>query len=72
MIANFYKVSENSAKKGVRCIALLASKNISCIPQKGTLIKFSGQVFTVIEVSLDIDACRYNLYVVRAHEPNRQ
>lgn len=38
MIANFYK------KNGIeaRNYKLIASKNIDCIPQKGTFIMFSG------------------------------
>lgn len=61
MIANFYK------KNGIeaRNYKLIASKNIDCIPQKGTLIKFSGQMFSVDKVYFDVDKCEYNLYIIR-------
>ena len=61
MIANFYK------KNGIeaRNYKLIASKNIDCIPQKGTLIKFSGQMFSVDKVYFDVDECEYNLYIIR-------
>lgn len=61
MIANFYK------KNGIeaRNYKLIASKNIDCIPQKGILIKFSGQMFSVDKVYFDVDKCEYNLYIIR-------
>ena len=62
MIANFYK------KNGIeaRNYKLIASKNIDCIPQKGTSIMFSGQLFTVDRIYFDVDKCEYNLYIIRA------
>lgn len=64
MIVNFYK------KVGVEwhrnhSYKLIASKNIGCIPQKGTFITLSGQLFTIDRVCFDIDKCEYNLYIVR-------
>ena len=61
MIANFYK------KNGIeaRNYKLIASKNIDCIPQKGNLIAFSGQLFVIDKICFDIDKCEYNLYIVR-------
>lgn len=63
MIVNFYKVhnSHNSHNSKV----LLASKNIEHVPQKGTLIRFSGQSFVVENISFDIGKCIYNVYVTR-------
>lgn len=62
MIANFYK------KNGIeaRNCKLIASKNIDCIPQKGNLVMFSGQLFTVDRIYFDVDKCEYNLYIIRA------
>lgn len=62
MIANFYK------KNGIeaRNCKLIASKNIDCIPQKGTFIMFSGRLFVVDRIYFDIDKCEYNLYIIRA------
>ena len=62
MIANFYK------KNGVeaRNYKLIVSENIDYIPQKGTFIMFSGQLFTVDRIYFDIDKCEYNLYIIRA------
>lgn len=61
MIANFYK--KNGI--GARNYELIASKNIDCIPQKGTSIMFSGQLFTVDRICFDVDKCEYNLYIIR-------
>lgn len=63
MIANFYK------KNGVTKLPyykLITSKNIDCIPQKGTFIMFLGQSFIVDRICLDLDKCEYNLYIIRA------
>ena len=62
MVANFYK------KNGIeaRNYKLIASKNIDCIPKKGNLIMFSGQLFTVDRIYFDVDKCEYNLYIIRA------
>lgn len=65
MIVNFYK------RTGVEWhrdhdYKLIASKNIECIPQKGTFIKFSGQLFTVDRIYFDMYTCEYNAYIIRA------
>ena len=62
MIANFYKkngIEAHNYKK------LIASKNIDCIPQKGNLVVFSGQLFVIDRICFDIDKCEYNIYIVR-------
>ena len=61
MIANFYK------KNGVeaRNYKLIASKNIDCIPQKGTFIRLLGQSFIVDRIYFDVDKYEYNLYIIR-------
>lgn len=66
MIVNFYKVYNcNKVHNSHNSKALLASKNIEHVPQKGTLIRFSGQSFVVENISFDIDKCIYNIYVTR-------
>lgn len=62
MIANFYK------KNGIetRNWRLITSKNIDCLPQKGTFIMFCGQLFIVDRIYLDLDKCEYNFYIIRA------
>lgn len=60
MIVNFYKVRNGHNNK-----VLLASKNIEHVPQKGTLIRFSGQSFVIDGISFDIDTCTYNIYLTR-------
>lgn len=62
MIANFYKKNGIEARNYYK---LIASKNIDCIPQKGNLIVFSGQLFVIDKICFDIDKCEYNLYIVR-------
>ena len=62
MIANFYKKNSIEARN----CRLIASKNIDCIPQKGTFIKFSGRLFVVDRIYFDINKCEYNLYIIRA------
>lgn len=62
MIANFYK--KNGI--GVRNCKLIATKNIDCIPQKGTSVIFSGQLFIVDRVYFDLDNHKYDIYIVRA------
>lgn len=62
MIANFYKkngIEAHNYKK------LIASKNIDCIPQKGNLIVFSGQLFVIDKICFNLDKCEYNIYIVR-------
>lgn len=62
MIANFYKkngIEVHNYKK------LIASKNIDCIPQKGNLIVFSGQLFVIDRICFNLDKCEYNIYIVR-------
>lgn len=61
MIVNFYKTSGYNSRNDT----LIASKNIECVPFKGTYIKFSGQFFVVEKVWFDIDKCVYNVYIVR-------
>lgn len=63
MIVNFYKVY--NCNKVHNSKVLLASKNIEHVPQKGTLIRFSGQSFVVENISFDIDKCIYSIYVTR-------
>lgn len=62
MIANFYK--KNGI--GARNYELIAFKSIDCIPQKGTFIMFSGQLFTVDRICFNVDKCEYDLYIIRA------
>ena len=62
MIANFYK--KNGI--GARNCKLIFTKNIDYIPQKGTSVIFSGQLFTVDRIYFDVDKCEYNLYIIRA------
>ena len=62
MIANFYKKNGTETRN----YRLITSKNIDCIPQKGTFIMFSGQLFTVYRIYFDVDKCEYNLYITRA------
>ena len=62
MIANFYKKNGTETRN----YRLITSKNIDCIPQKGTFIMFLGQLFIVDRICLDLDKCEYNLYIVRA------
>ena len=62
MIVNFYKMHDESLKSAT----LLVSKNINYIPQKGTFITFSGQLFTVDRIYFDVDKCEYSLYIIRA------
>lgn len=61
MIANFYKKTGT----GARDYKLITSKNIDSVPQKGTYVKFSGQLFTIDKVCFDVDICEYNFYVSR-------
>lgn len=61
MITKFYKVTKGSYKNPV----LLASKNISCIPAKGTYIEFSGQVFIVENIVFNIDTLEYRIALTR-------
>ena len=62
MIAKFYKTPGNNIKNAT----LLTTKNIDYIPQKGTFITFSGQLFTVDRIYFDVDKCEYSLYIIRA------
>lgn len=62
MIANFYKKNGTETRNH----RLITSKNIDCIPQKGTFIMFLGQLFIVDRICLDLDKCEYNLYIIRA------
>lgn len=62
MIANFYKKNGTETHN----YRLITSKNIDCIPQKGTFIMFLGQLFIVDRICLDLDKCEYNLYIIRA------
>ena len=62
MIANFYKKNDTETRN----CRLITSKNIDCIPQKGTFIMFLGQLFIVDRICLDLDKCEYNLYIIRA------
>jgi hypothetical protein len=61
MIVNFYKVRSNNYRNPV----LIASKNISVMPPKGTFIELSGQVFRVENILLNLDTCEYTISVVR-------
>ena len=62
MIANFYKKNGTETRN----YRLITSKNIDCIPQKGTFIMFLGQLFIVDRICLDLDKREYNLYIIRA------
>lgn len=61
MIAHFYKTPGNNAKN----VTLLTTKNIACVPNKGTFIWFSGQKFIVDEIHFNVDLCEYSLYLYR-------
>lgn len=62
MIVNFYKKSGIEARN----YKLIASRNIDCVPQKGTYIEFSGQLFIVDRIYFNVYTCEYNLYIIRA------
>lgn len=62
MIVNFYKTHDESLKSAT----LLVSKNINYIPQKGTFITFSGQLFAISKICFNVDNCEYNIYIVRS------
>lgn len=62
MIANFYHVVHYDYKHA----KLIASKNLECIPEKGTFIMLSGQLFVINRAHLNLDKCEYNFYIVRA------
>lgn len=55
MIVNFYYTMHNSRK----FTKLIAFRNIECIPQKGTLVEFSGQTFIVDKVIFNVDKSEY-------------
>ena len=62
MIAEIYK----KVNTGKQCkYALLTIKNIGCMPQKGTFIQFSGQLFIVERMCFDADSCKYYIYTKR-------
>ena len=61
MIANFYKKNGTETRN----YRLITSKNIDCIPQKGNLVMFSGQLFTVDKACFNIDNCEYSIYITR-------
>ncbi len=61
MIVNFYHVIPNNRK----FTRLIASRNIECIPQKGTFINFSGQTFVTDKVVLSINKSEYAVYMHR-------
>lgn len=62
MIANFYKTTGSNIKSAT---ALLTTKNIDCIPSKGTFVWLSGQKFIAEEVHFSIDLCEYSVYLSR-------
>lgn len=61
MIVNFYKRNSKIAND----YELLISKNIGSIPQKGTFIKYSGQIYMINGVYLNMDKGEYDIYVIQ-------
>lgn len=62
MIIKIYKkVNTGKQHKHV----LFATKNVECVPQKGTFIEFSGQFFIVESVCFNADSCEYYIYTKR-------
>lgn len=61
MIVGFYK----KTSKNPISVELIEIKNISCVPNKGTVVWFFGQRFLVEEVHFYLDACEYRVYVRR-------
>lgn len=61
MIVNFYYAIPNNRK----FTKLIVFRNIECVPQKGTFIKFSGQAFIVDKVVFNIDNSEYAVYMHR-------
>lgn len=61
MIVNFYKRNSNI----INDYKLLISKNIDPIPQKGTFIKYSGQIYMINGVYLNIDKGEYDIYIIQ-------
>lgn len=61
MITKFYKTPGNNIKNAT----LLITRNIDCIPSKGTFVWFSGQAFIVYEVHFNVDLWEYSLYLHR-------
>lgn len=62
MIVNFYKEQE--------CLKQI---NLQVIPRKNEYITFSGQLFIVIAVELDLNEQyeQYNIYLKRVHGKNK-
>ena len=65
MIVNFYKRIGVEWRRD-QDYKVIASKNIECIPQKGTFIKLSGQLFIVDRIYFDMYTCEYSIYIIRA------
>ena len=66
MITNFYRDTftfSNSNKKVTKI--LITSKNLDILPQKGTVVTYQGQKFVVIEISLNLDSCTYDIKLQR-------
>ena len=61
MIVNFYHAVPNNRK----FTKFIAFRNIGCIPQKGTVIEFSGQTFMADKVVFNIDKSEYAVYMHR-------
>lgn len=62
MIVEIYK----KVNTGKQCeYVLLTIKNIECVPQKGTFILFSGQLFIIERMCFDADNCKYYIYTKR-------
>lgn len=62
MIVHFYRINHGDTRHK----KLIASKNITFVPQRGCAVEMSGQKFVVDKVSFDLDICEYSVYIVRA------
>ena len=61
-LVKFYKVNHCNYKNR----HLLATRNLDYVPHKGTYVEFSGQLFLIEDVLLNLDVCEYEIAMVRA------
>ena len=61
-LVKFYKVKHNDYRNG----HLLATRNLDYVPHKGTYVEFSGQLFLIESVLLNLDAGEYVIAMTRA------
>lgn len=58
----FYKVKHGDYRNK----HLLATRNLDYVPHKGTYVEFSGQLFLIESVLLNLDMCEYIIAMTRA------